>query len=151
MEEHTIPVIELWGRLVVCLQGDVTDSQMERLGSTVLERIREVGARGVVVDVSGMWMVDSHLCAVLGRLVASAQLMGARTMLSGLNPQVVITLEEMGIALHGVETAINLEAALEALGVSPDEDETHVRARERRDEDDMQLAARIGSMKGSAQ
>jgi rsbT antagonist protein RsbS len=120
-EEHTIPVIELWGRLLVPLQGDMTDSQMERLRSRVLTRIREHGAEGLVVDASGLWMVDSHLCALLGRMVASARLMGVRAILAGLSPQVVITLEEMGISLEGAATAINLEAALEQLGVTPNE------------------------------
>ena len=94
-EEHTIPVIELWGRLLVPLQGDMTDSQMERLRARVLTRIREHGAEGLVVDASGLWMVDSHLCALLGRMVASARLMGVRAILAGLSPQVVITLEDM--------------------------------------------------------
>lgn len=122
MEEHDIPLIELWGRLIVPLQGDVTDSQMERLRQRTLDRIRAHGARGLVIDASGLWLLDSHLCSVLGRLVASARLMGTRAVLAGLSPHVVITLEEMGISLEGAATAINLEAALEWLGVTPDDD-----------------------------
>lgn len=122
MEAHSIPIIELWGRLVVSLQGDVTDSQMDRLQNDILARIRDRGARGLVIDASGMWLVDSHLCAVLGRIVTSAQLMGTRAMLSGLSPQVVITLEEMGISFSDVATALDLGAALEILGVRPDDD-----------------------------
>lgn len=120
MEGHAIPVIELWGRLVVPLQGDVTDSQMERLRDQVLARIRDRGARGLVIDASGIWLVDSHLCAVLGRLVLAARLMGTHAILCGLSPEVVITLEEMGIELDGIETALSLEAALEKLGVRPE-------------------------------
>jgi rsbT antagonist protein RsbS len=121
MDENSIPVIELWGRLVVSLQGDVTDSQLERLRDVVLHRIRERGATGLAVDASGLSIVDSHLCAVLGRLGDSARLMGTRTVLSGLSPAVVVTLTEMDIGLNGVDTALTLEAALEQLGVRPDE------------------------------
>lgn len=117
MDTHAIPVIELWGRLIVSLQGDVTDTQMDKLRSDVLHRVRERGASGVVIDASGMWLVDSHLCAMLARIVAAVGLMGTRAVLSGLQPNVVVTLGEMGIGLEGVATALSLEEALETLGV----------------------------------
>lgn len=122
-----IPVIELWKHLLVPLQGDITDSQMDDLSNAVLERIRDRGTDGLVLDASGVWLLDSHLCAVLGRLAAAARLMGARPVLCGLSPTVVLTLQAMGIELEGVETALGLEAALELLGVSGprDEDEEH--------------------------
>ncbi len=126
MEGHVIPVIELWGRLVVPLQGDVTDTQMERLRGDVLGRIQKGGARGLVIDASGMWLVDSHLCAMLGRIVNAASLMGTRAVLAGLSPLVVMTLEEMGIRLQGIETALTLEAALESLGVQPAIDDRYL-------------------------
>jgi rsbT antagonist protein RsbS len=116
-QHTTIPVIELWGRLVVPLQGDVTDSQMEVLSATLLEHIRERGPSGLVIDASGVWLMDSHLCAVLGRIAGAARLMGTRPVLSGLSPSVVMTLDQMGIALDGIETALGLEAALERLGL----------------------------------
>lgn len=120
----TIPVIELWRHLVVPLQGDITDTQMEDLSSAVLERIRDRGAEGLVLDASGVWLLDSHLCAVLGRLAGAARLMGARPVLCGLSPTVVLTLQAMGIELEGVDTALGLEGALELLGVSGPTEET---------------------------
>jgi rsbT antagonist protein RsbS len=121
---HVIPVIELWGQLLVPLQGELGDRQMDDLQTNVLERIRDRGAEGVVIDASGVWMMDSHLCAVLGRLAGAARLMGARAVLCGLGPDVVMTLQSMGIDLEGVDTALGLEAALELLGVRPfDEDD----------------------------
>lgn len=121
MDGTSIPVLELWGRLVVALQGDVTDSQLETLRDVVLSRIRQRGATGLAVDASGLSIVDSHLCAMLGRLAQSARLMGTHTVLSGLSPAVVMTLTEMGIGLEGVETTLSLETALEELGVRPEE------------------------------
>lgn len=117
IESARIPVIELWGRLIVALQGDVSDSQMDQLRADVLHRVRERAPAGLVIDASGMWLVDSHLCSMLGRIVSAARLMGTRAVLAGLQPQVVITLGEMGIGLEAVETALSLEEALEALGL----------------------------------
>jgi rsbT antagonist protein RsbS len=109
--------------LLVPLQGDVTDSQMESLETTLLERIRQKGPRGLVIDASGVWLMDSHLCAVLGRIAGAARLMGTRPVLSGLSPSVVMTLDQMGIALEGIETALGLESALELLGLDVHEDQ----------------------------
>ena len=114
---NPIPVINLWGQLLVSLQGDIRDSQMVELHRRVLERIRDDGAEGLVIDGSGVWMMDSHLCASIGRLAAAARLMGTHPVLCGLSPSVVLTLQTMGINLAGIETALGLEDALEKLGL----------------------------------
>ncbi len=114
---HTIPVVELWGQLLVPLQGDIRDSQIDELKRTILERIRDRGPSGMVIDASGVWMMDSHLCATVGKIAAAARLMGVRAVLTGLSSEVVITLQEMGIELEGIDTAIDLEAGLEKLGL----------------------------------
>jgi rsbT antagonist protein RsbS len=62
-------------------------------------------------------MVDSHLCAVLSRLAASARLMGAHSIICGMNAQVAITLQTMGIDMSVVSTALSLEAAFKSLGI----------------------------------
>lgn len=113
----TIPVLSLYGRLLVSLQGDITDSQMEDLTRVVLERIRDSSSEGVVIDASGVWTMDSHLCAMLGKLAAAARLMGAHPVLSGLSPSIVMALQTMGIELDGIDTAIDLESALEIVGL----------------------------------
>ena len=116
-ETSRIPIIPLWGNLIVPLQGDITDAQAAQLCSDVLRDIQRTGARGMVVDISGLWLVDSHLCAVLARLAASARLMGTRTVLCGMGADVALTLQSMGIQLEGVETALGLEEGLVLLGV----------------------------------
>ncbi|MCP3060868.1 STAS domain-containing protein [Myxococcus sp. K38C18041901] len=112
-----IPIIQLWGQLIVPLQGDITDAQAAQLCSDVLRDIQRTGAKGMVVDISGLWIVDSHLCAVLARLAGSAWLMGTRTVLCGMGADVALTLQSMGIQLDGVETALGLEEGLLLLGV----------------------------------
>jgi rsbT antagonist protein RsbS len=112
-----IPVIEIWGRLLVPLQGDIGDRQMQDMIDNVLQRIAKHGAEGLIIDASGIWMVDSHLCAGLGKLAMAASIMGAPSVFCGLSPEVVVTLQSMGFELEEVKTATSLERALEALGV----------------------------------
>jgi rsbT antagonist protein RsbS len=121
--ESDIPILELWGRLVVPLQGDVTDTHMDRLQERVLRRVRASAPSGLILDVTGVWMMDSHLCSVLGRMAAAARLMGTRPILSGLSPAIVMTLQTMGVTLETIETTVNVEDALERLGVLPEYDE----------------------------
>ncbi|SEK23461.1 rsbT antagonist protein RsbS [Stigmatella aurantiaca] len=116
-EMSRIPIIPLWGQLIVPLQGDITDAQAAQLCSDVLRTLQRTGARGLVVDISGLWLVDSHLCAVLARLSNAARLMGTHTVLSGMGADVALTLQSMGIQLEGVETALGLEEGLSLLGV----------------------------------
>lgn len=119
-----IPIIKLWTLLLVPLQGELTDNLANQLTSEVLTRIHEDGCSGLVIDITGLWLVDSHLCSVLSELSQAASLMGARTLLSGMKPDIALTLETMGVELKGVRTTLNLEDALAALGVrAPEEDE----------------------------
>ncbi len=114
---HRIPIIEFWDLLLVPLQGDMTDDMASRLVSEVLDRIHRSGASGLMIDITGLWLVDSHLCAVLSQLAAAASLMGARTLISGMKPEIAMALETMGIKLANVTTTLDLETALGLLGV----------------------------------
>src|SRR5215469_15691838 len=116
-----IPIIKLWHILLVPLQGELTDDLADQLTAEVLDRIHREGASGIVIDITGLWMVDSHLCSVLSQLSSSAVLLGARTIVSGLKPDIALTLETMGIELHALKTALDLESALLELGLTPPE------------------------------
>jgi rsbT antagonist protein RsbS len=123
-----VPIIKLWNLLLVPLQGEVNDELAEQLTSEVLDRIHQLGCGGLVIDITGLWLVDSHLCSVLSQLSSAAALMGARTFISGMKPEIALTLETMGVQLKGVSTTLDLENALELLGVSaptydPDHDQ----------------------------
>lgn len=123
-----IPVIELWGHLLVPLQGDIGDLQMQGMIDDVLSRIATRGADGLLIDASGIWIVDSHLCAGLGKLATAASIMGVPSVLCGLSAEVVVTLQTMGFELNEVRTATTLEHALEALGFHV---QRHAKGRER--------------------
>lgn len=117
--EAPVPVIWLWDSLLVPLQGELSDVQAASLTDEILGGIRQRGCRALVIDASGLWLVDSHLCAVLADIAQSASLMGTKTILSGLRPDVALTLLTMDVALAGVSTALNLEQALETIGIGP--------------------------------
>jgi rsbT antagonist protein RsbS len=130
LEPGRIPIIRMWGQIFVPLQGNITDVLAERLQIEVLETIAASKVPGLVIDLTGMWLIDSHLCAILSNIAVSARLMGTHTILSGMSPEIAITLETMGIALDAVETALSVEEAFELLGL------TMRRSRVRDDEDD---------------
>ena len=118
-ELQRVPIIKIWDILLVPLQGEITDEVAARLKSDVLERIHAEGATGLVIDVTALWMMDSHLCSVISRLAAASSLMGARTFLCGMNPEIALTIHAMGLDLESVQATLTLEEALELLGVEP--------------------------------
>ena len=116
--ENRIPVIQLWQRIVVPLQGDVTDETAAVLVDDVLRTIRDTSAAGLVIDVTGMWTMDSHLCHVIANLAAAARLMGTPTVICGMSAPIAMTLQTMGADFRLAQTALTLEDALERLGVT---------------------------------
>jgi len=120
-----IPIIKLWHLLLVPLQGELTDDLADQLTSEVLERIHQDGSSGLVIDITALWMVDSHLCSVLSQLSASASLMGAKTVICGMKPEIALTLETMGVQLGSTATTLTLEGALEVLGARTPHFDSH--------------------------
>ena len=114
---NAIPILEILGNLVLPLQGEVGDAQCDAATQRVLERARDEQHRGLVIDVSAVWLLDSHLCSVLARLAKSARLMGMEVVMCGMSPQVIMTLQMMGVELRGIRHARNLGDALGLLGV----------------------------------
>lgn len=112
-----LPIIKLWNQVLVPLQGQITDAVAERLLEQVLEAIQVSNAEGLIIDLTGVWMVDSHLCAVLSKMAASARLMGAESIMCGMSAEIAITLQTMGIDLAGVRTVLSLEEAFSSLGI----------------------------------
>jgi rsbT antagonist protein RsbS len=131
---NNIPIIKLWHLLLVPLQGEMTDDVASRLMSEVLERIYRDGSSGLVIDITGLWIIDSHLCSVLSQISDAAALMGAQTVICGMKPEIALTLETMGVQLDNITSSLDLEGALSLLGVpKPDLKAWHrARAIERR-------------------
>jgi rsbT antagonist protein RsbS len=114
---NQIPIIKLWHLLLVPLQGEMTDDVASRLMTEVLERIYRDGSMGLVIDITGLWIIDSHLCSVLSQISDSAALMGARSVICGMKPEIALTLETMGVHLDNITSSLDLEGALSLLGV----------------------------------
>jgi len=110
-----IPIISLYGNLIVSIQVSLTDRLVEQLKSDVGTRIEEQGAEGLIIDLSGVDLLDSYLSRAIRDVALIARLMGVPTVLCGMDPAMAITLVEMGMDMMGVDTALNLEAALEQL------------------------------------
>jgi rsbT antagonist protein RsbS len=145
MELRRLPIIRLWNRVVVPIQGEITDDLAEQISHEVLKAIHESGPRGLVLDLTGVWIMDSHLCSVLSNLAASARLMGTPTIISGLSPEIAMTLQMMGVELEGVATALSLEQALTMVGLDVREvDEDHLADGEDDDEIEEDLRAEVG-------
>jgi rsbT antagonist protein RsbS len=123
-----LPIIKLWNLILVPMQGDITDALADRLRQNVLETINTSGAEGLVIDVTGVWMIDSHLCAVISNLAASARLMGTRSIICGMSAEIALTLQTMGVDLAGVQTALTVEEAFAMLGVRPVKKEKRLRS-----------------------
>ncbi|SRR6266498_1796449 len=114
-----LPIIKLWNVILVPLQGDITDALADRLRQNVLATINESGAEGLVIDVTGVWMIDSHLCSVMTNLAAAARLMGTHSIICGMSAEIALTLQTMGVDLRGVKTALTVEEAFAILGIKP--------------------------------
>ncbi|MFF4394028.1 STAS domain-containing protein [Streptomyces sp. NPDC001480] len=112
----TVPVLALGDVLLVSLQGELHDGMAEQLQQDITERIARSSATGVVIDVSGVDIVDSFLGRIFAEIAASTQLLAARTVLAGMRPAVAITLVELGLTLPGLTTTLDVERALELLG-----------------------------------
>jgi rsbT antagonist protein RsbS len=113
-----VPIIRLWNLLLVPVQGELTDAHAEQLRHDVLHEIHVAGSEGLVLDVTGLWMMDSHLCAVLTRLAQAAGLMGTNTVVCGISADIAMTIQSMGLELRGIRTALTLEEALRGFGIT---------------------------------
>ncbi|MFF3334010.1 STAS domain-containing protein [Streptomyces sp. NPDC002888] len=111
----SVPVLTLGDVLLVTLQGELHDGMAEQLQQDISERIADSKVTGLVIDISGVEIVDSFLGRVLAEIASVASLLAARTVLAGMRPAVAITLVELGLTLPGLVTALDVERALELL------------------------------------
>jgi rsbT antagonist protein RsbS len=120
-------VLVLGETLLITLQGELHDSMAEQLQQDITHRIAHSPVTGVVIDISGVDIVDSFLGRVLAEIASHAHLMAARTILAGMRPAVAITLVELGLTLPGLITALDVERALAMFEHGPCTDPPHPR------------------------
>ena len=110
-----IPILKMGRVLLVTIQVDMHDRLALALQDDLTARIVKDGARGVLIDISSLEMVDSFIGRVLGNIAAMSRVLDAETVVVGMQPAVAITLVELGLSLPGVRTALNVERGMELL------------------------------------
>jgi rsbT antagonist protein RsbS len=107
-----IPIYKIGEILLVSIQIDLQDQDALALQDDLSNRIVATGARGVVIDISALEVVDSFIGRMLSTIAAVSRVLDARTVVVGMRPAVAITLVELGLSLPGVETALDVERGL---------------------------------------
>jgi rsbT antagonist protein RsbS len=110
-----IPILKMGDFLLITIQVDMHDRLALALQDDLTERIIQTGARGVLIDISSLDVVDSFTGRLLGNIAAMSRLLDAETVVVGMQPAVAMTLVELGLSLEGVRTALNVEKGMEAL------------------------------------
>ena len=118
-----IPILKLGRALLVSIQVDIHDRLAKALEEDLSERIVATGAKGVMIDISGLEIVDSFMGRMLDNIAAVSRLLDADTVVVGMRPAVAITLVELGLSLTGVRTALNVERGMALIGASLGDDQ----------------------------
>jgi len=115
-----IPILKMGPLLLVTIQVDMHDQLAATLLDDLSERISRHSARGVLIDISALDMVDSFIGRMISMIAGVASIMDATTVLVGMQPAVAITLVELGLTLPGVRTALDVERGMKLLQDSVD-------------------------------
>ncbi|GAC1420289.1 MAG: STAS domain-containing protein [Flavisolibacter sp.] len=110
-----IPILRMGKFLLVTIQIDLYDRLATNLESDLVKMVNKTQARGVLIDISALSIVDSFMGRILGNIGSMSKIMDAETVVVGMQPAVAITLIELGLELKGVHTALNVERGMELL------------------------------------
>jgi rsbT antagonist protein RsbS len=136
-----IPILKMGRFLLVTIQVDMHDRLAMTLQDDLTSMIAKISARGVLIDISALEMVDSFIGRVLGNIASMSRILDAETVVVGMRPAVAITLVELGLSLPGVRTALNVEKGMELLRKSLAEQLSI----------DAETAAAVGRARGTAE
>ncbi len=110
-----IPILRMGDFLLVTIQVDLYDQLAENLESDLVQMVRKSSARGVLIDISAVSIIDSFMGRILGNIATMSKIMDAETVVVGMQPAVAITLVELGLPLKGVHSALNVEKGMDLL------------------------------------
>ena len=113
--EARIPILKMGRCLIVSIQVDMDDRTAVLLQDDLMEQIVRHTAKGVLIDISALDVVDSFIGRMLANTAAMARILDADTVVVGMQPSVAITLVELGLSLRGVQSALNIERGMELL------------------------------------
>jgi rsbT antagonist protein RsbS len=114
----TIPIIPLGQDFLISFQGDVQDDQLSSLKERLFDKLSSENIRSVILDVSGLSTMDSFMARLLNELAKGAKLNGAETYLVGIQPQVAMTLVQMGLSIPDVKAEQTVERVLDSLNTT---------------------------------
>lgn len=115
---ESIPILQMGNYLIVTIQVDMHDRLAMTLQEDLTNRIIQVQAHGVLIDISALEIVDSFIGRILGNIAKMSQILDAQTVVVGMQPAVAITLVELGLSLTGIRTALNVEKGMTLLKAS---------------------------------
>jgi rsbT antagonist protein RsbS len=110
-----IPILKMGNVLLVTIQVDLHDQIAMALQDDLTSRISQTGAKGVLIDISALEMVDSFIGRMIANISNMSSILDAQTVVVGMQPAVAITLVELGLSLRGVKTALNVDRGMEYL------------------------------------
>jgi rsbT antagonist protein RsbS len=113
-----IPILKMGDFLLVTIQVDMHDRLAMTLQDDLTDRIASTSARGVLIDISALEIVDSFIGRMLGNIASMSRVLDAETVVVGMRPAVAITLVELGLSLSGVRTALNADKGMDLLRAS---------------------------------
>jgi rsbT antagonist protein RsbS len=112
---NRIPILQMGKTLLVTIQVDMQDQTALALQDDLANKIASSGAKGVMIDISALEIVDSFVGRMLASISGISRILDATTVVVGMQPAVAITLVELGLSLEGVRTALNVERGMELL------------------------------------
>jgi rsbT antagonist protein RsbS len=115
---YRIPILQMGQVLLVTIQVDMQDQMALALQDDLANKISDSGAKGVMIDISALEIVDSFVGRMLASISGISRILDATTVVVGMQPAVAITLVELGLSLEGVRTALNVERGMELLASS---------------------------------
>lgn len=111
-----IPILKIEDFLIVSFQTELSDDEIDKLQEEILDRIKSTNAKGLVIDITALKIIDSFMARSLSSIATTATLLGAKTVVVGMQPAVALTLVELGLRIKwNVQTALNLERGINLL------------------------------------
>lgn len=117
-EAMSIPILKQGDILIVSIQSALTDHDLVDLRDTLAERVGQLRSRGIIIDVTALNIMDSFATQTLQQISETARLRGARVVVAGIQPEVAVAMVQLGLNFRGTTTVLDLEEALETLGVA---------------------------------
>ena len=121
-----IPILRMGEYLLVTIQVDMHDQLAMTLQDDLTAAVQRLGAKGVLIDISALEMVDSFIGRMIANLSRMSRILDARTVVVGMRPAVAITLVELGLSLEGVKTALNVDKGIRMLRAALKEEADNV-------------------------